>query len=121
MPAGSYWIWIGLASPQTLCTIAPIIFAEMIATHPEQLTGPQRRSRNGVICERRVRIEINSRVRLLIKRRCQHSSWASRATTCNIDVQTEWIILCAIERAATVTGDNFMSEDVVACFGQPGS
>ena len=51
----------------------------------------------------------------MIKTRPQRTCRILRARARDINIDAERVVLCAIERASAVAGDDFVSEDIVPC------
>jgi len=79
------------------------------------LPRPQSRTGNGVRRQRGIGIEQNSRVGFFIEVDSKCACRVFRAGTCDIYIDTERIVLSAIEGSSAVAGDDFMAEDVVSC------
>jgi hypothetical protein len=79
------------------------------------LPCPQSRTGNGVRRQRGIGVEQNSRIGFFIEVGSKCACRVFRAGTCDIYIDTERIVLSAIEGSSAVAGDDFMAEDVVSC------
>jgi hypothetical protein len=81
-----------------------------------ELPSPQSRPWDCITRHGDIRVEQNTWVIALIKAGSNSSHRVSCARTRNVNVHAERIVLRAIERSATVACDNFVAEDVMACY-----
>lgn len=78
------------------------------------LTSEQRWAGHGIAGDGGVRVEVDTRVGVLVQRRAEGACGVGGARAGDLDIEALWVVLRAVERASAVQGDDLVAEDIVA-------
>lgn len=90
------------------------IYKKSIFIQDIRLTSPQCRAGHRVVRDGSVRVEVDTRVGVLIERCASGARGVGCARAGDLNIKALRVVLRAVERASTVQGDDLVAEDVIA-------